>query len=149
MNTQVNYEKKFKVNFPLQLVEEKLNEISKPLTPGTGINPYQFDKFNALLHTFQINHCKIGGLFTMMTIQLTEVSESVTEIHVISTTSNATTGHNQIVTDEFFNILSEGLIGNNTNEIIAKAGKGCIFLGLFLLGSGVSIISGIGYLIFS
>lgn len=119
-----NYEKKLEVDFPLEMVVEA---IKNSVGQKNSTDAYKEDYFDDVLHTYNIQHYKIGGYLLNISLTLID-NDGKTQISInCSSSSKCTMGHMQINTDQFLSIISAYLSGDKTkiNQLKDQANKGC------------------------
>lgn len=135
-----NPSKELQLNFPVSEIKEKIQAVVK-VGSGSG---YRFLDKNDVLNTYRISI--VTGIYAgIMSITLTETDTNKTQWK--SEIMNAVGGSAQPATlsrmqDEFLNILSKGLMGEDvTTDLISSNKAGCFGLVIFLLVSISSILT--------
>ena len=131
--------KEFTLDFSITEIKsniEKIVSVSKAM--------YQIKTKNDLLNTYTI--VIVSGLsFVNMDIVLNKVEENKTHcvFQVITPATNQLLAERYgKYTDEFLNLLSKGLQGEEiTNEVVKKTKTGCLGIALLLISLTVFLIS--------
>ena len=141
--TDINYEKTLEINFPINIIEEKICALTAPSDDAKIVNPFKFESHNKTFHTFTVHHYKLGGYLLIISITLTKLSDDTTKINLISSACGASSGHKQIISDQFLQALADALEGKTITSIMIETSKGCLITLLFLISGVSTIIYGI------
>lgn len=135
-----NPSKELQLSFPISEIKEKIQTV---VTVGST-SGYRFLDKNDILNTYRISI--VSGIYVgIMNVTLTETDTNKTQWK--SEIMNAVGGSAQSATlsrmqDEFLNILSKALMGEDiTTNLISSNKGGCFGLILFLLVSISSILT--------
>jgi hypothetical protein len=124
------------VDFPISDVKSAIDRVS-----AASKASYPIKEKDDIMNTYDMS--LIGGFVVVhIKIQLKKVSDTQTEIVLVSNKATNSANQENDIVDKFMSLMSKALAGEEINESVVSKGKaGCLGLLIFLIGGFIYLLS--------